>query len=119
MNSSLGRHLALTLCGAAALHATPGLAQTPAPAYPKEAVKWVVPYPAGGGTDVVARMLGAAMGQSMAQTIIIENKPGAGTMIGGEQIAHAEPDSYTVGTVDTSTVALAPHLYAKVPYRAD
>jgi len=119
MTAAFRRFTTLALSGVAMFCAAPALAQTPASVFPKEALKWVVPYPAGGGTDVVARMLSVAMGLSMAQTIVVENKPGAGTMIGGEQIAHAKPDGYTVGTVDTSTVALAPHLYAKVPYRAD
>jgi tripartite-type tricarboxylate transporter receptor subunit TctC len=89
------------------------------PAYPAQPVRWIVPYPAGGGTDVVARMLGQAMGEDLGQSMLIDNKPGAGTMIGGDFVAKAKADGYTIGTVDTSTVALAPHLYAKVPYKPE
>ena len=96
---------------------TPALSQ--AQAYPSAAPRWIVPYPAGGGTDVVARMLAEPMGRALGQTVVIENKPGAGTMIAGDLLARAKPDGLTFGTVDTSTVALAPHLYAKVPYQAE
>ncbi|MDB5848335.1 MAG: transporter substrate-binding protein [Rhodoferax sp.] len=87
--------------------------------FPSQPLRWIVPYPAGGGTDIVARMLGQAMGASMGQQLLIDNKPGAGTMIGGDLVARAKADGYTIGTVDTSTVALAPHLYAKVPYKPE
>ena len=104
---------------AAVLAAGTALAPAHAQSYPNQPVRWVVPYPAGGGTDVVARMLGQSMGQALGQSILIDNKPGAGTMIGGDLVAKAKADGYTVGTVDTSTVALAPHLYAKVPYKPE
>ena len=105
---------AVLAAGAVAAHVH-ALAQ----AYPMQPVRWIVPYPAGGGTDVVARMLGQAMGEDLGQSILIDNKPGAGTMIGGDFVAKAKADGYVVGTVDTSTVALAPHLYAKVPYKPE
>lgn len=95
--------------------ATGALAQT----YPQQPVKWIIPFPAGGGTDVVARLLAQPMSDVLKQPIVIDNRPGAGTMIAGDAIAHAKADGYTVGTVDVSTVALAPHLYQRVPYRAD
>lgn len=100
-----------SLCALSALAA--------AQSYPNAAMRWIVPYPAGGGTDVVARMLAEPMGRALGKTIVIDNKPGGGTMIAGEIIARAKPDGLTFGTVDTSTVALAPHLYAKVPYQSD
>lgn len=112
MKNLLKKSLAgLALCTLASVAA--------AQAYPSAAPRWIVPYPAGGGTDVVARMLAQPMGQALGQTVVIENKPGAGTMIAGDLMAKARPDGLTFGTVDTSTVALAPHLYSKVPYNAD
>ncbi|UZG44384.1 Bug family tripartite tricarboxylate transporter substrate binding protein [Caldimonas thermodepolymerans] len=84
--------------------------------YPNAPIRWIVPFPAGGGTDVVARMLAAEMSRSMGTPFVVENKPGAGTMIAGDALARSAPDGYTIGTVDVSTVALAPSLYAKVPY---
>jgi len=104
---------------AAAAAALCMLAPAQAQSYPAQPIRWVVPYPAGGGTDVVARMLGQSMGQALGQSMLIDNKPGAGTMIGGDLVAKAKADGYTVGTVDTSTVALAQHLYAKVPYKPE
>lgn len=112
MKNLLKKSLAgLALCTLASVAA--------AQAYPSAAPRWIVPYPAGGGTDVVARLLAQPMGQALGQTVVIENKPGAGTMIAGDLMAKARPDGLTFGTVDTSTVALAPHLYSKVPYNAD
>lgn len=102
-----------------ALGATLAQSQAYAQAYPNQPIRWVVPYPAGGGTDIVARMLGQSMGGALGQQMTVDNKPGAGTMIGGDLVARAKPDGYTVGTVDTSTVALAPHLFAKVPYKPE
>lgn len=112
MKNLLKKSLAgLALCTLASVAA--------AQAYPSTSPRWIVPYPAGGGTDVVARLLAQPMGQALGQTVVIENKPGAGTMIAGDLMAKARPDGLTFGTVDTSTVALAPHLYSKVPYNAD
>ncbi|RJF92393.1 Bug family tripartite tricarboxylate transporter substrate binding protein [Noviherbaspirillum saxi] len=109
MNSLLSRSIAAFALGAVVML---GHAQS----LSKQTAKWIVPYPAGGGTDVVARLLAGPMGTALGQTMIIENKPGAGTMIGGETIARARPDGLTIGTVDTSTVALAQHLYPKMGY---
>ncbi|MFD4838511.1 Bug family tripartite tricarboxylate transporter substrate binding protein [Achromobacter sp. NPDC058515] len=88
-------------------------------AYPDKPIRWIVPFAAGGGTDVVSRMLAEAMGASLGQSLIVENKPGAGTMIGAAEVARASSDGYTVGTVDVSTVALNPNLYATVAYDAN
>jgi len=85
-------------------------------AYPEQPVRWVVPFPAGGGTDIVSRLLSQTMGDRLGETIVVENRPGAGTMIGAEVIKRARADGYTVGTVDVSTVALNPSLYAEVRY---
>ncbi|MFT3666955.1 Bug family tripartite tricarboxylate transporter substrate binding protein [Piscinibacter sp.] len=110
------QHL-VRLTSLAALAGVPGAVF--AQGYPKEPIRWIVPFPAGGGTDVVARTLAGAMGTALGQTIVIENKPGAGTMIAGDVLARAPADGYTIGTVDVSTVALAPSLYAKVPYKPE
>ena len=110
------KHFLATLVSLAAV-AAPGAAMAQTAPYPVNPVKWIVPFPAGGGTDVVARLLGNAMAGPMGQSFIIENRPGAGTMIAGDAIARSPADGYTIGTVDVSTVALAPHLYSKVPYK--
>ncbi len=90
----------------------PALAQT----YPSQPVRWIVPYPAGGGTDVVARTLAEEMKAGLGQQIIVDNKPGAATIIGAEALKQSKPDGYTIGTGDTSTLSSNPHLYKTLPY---
>ncbi|HEY3049372.1 MAG TPA: tripartite tricarboxylate transporter substrate binding protein [Polaromonas sp.] len=87
--------------------------------YPAKPIEWVVPYPAGGGSDVVARALTEAMGHALGQPIIINNKPGAATNIGADYVAHAKPDGYTILTGDTATLAANPALYTKLNYSAE
>lgn len=82
-------------------------------------IDWVVPYPAGGGTDVVARTIADAMGRSMGQTFIINNKPGAATIIGAEYTTKAKADGYTVMSADTATLSANPYLYSKLPYNPE
>ena len=105
----------LMLFGTMALAVTMASAQN----YPAKPIEWVVPYPAGGGSDVVARSLTDAMGQALGQAIIINNKPGAATNIGADYVAHAKPDGYTLLTGDTATMAANPALYSKLNYSAE
>lgn len=107
---------AAVLFGAAcmALSSPALMAQT----YPNKPIEWVVPYPAGGGTDLVARSLAEAMGQSLGQPIIVNNKPGAATNIGADYTARAKPDGYTLMSADTATLAANPFLYTKLSYDA-
>ena len=84
-------------------------------AYPDRIVKIVVPFAPGGGTDVVARTLAQEMAKELGVAVIIENKPGAGTIIGTQAVATAEPDGYTL-LMGTFANAVNPSLYAKLPY---
>ena len=93
--------------------ATFALPLAAAAAYPEKSIEWVVPYPAGGGSDVVARILSLPMSQTLGQPIIIDNKPGAATNIGADYAARAKPDGYTILTGDTGTLAANPYLYKK------
>lgn len=95
--------------------ATVASAQT----YPAKPIEWVVPYPAGGGTDVVARVLAESMGKTLGQNIIVVNKPGAATNIGAEYVSRAKPDGYVVMSADTATLAANPALYTKLNYSAE
>jgi tripartite-type tricarboxylate transporter receptor subunit TctC len=88
-------------------------------AYPKQPVKWVVPYAPGGTTDVIARNLATRMSQELGQPLIVENKPGAASIIGATAIARSAPDGYTVGTADSGTLAFNPAMYAKLTYNAE
>src|ERR1700759_3529994 len=84
-------------------------------AYPEKTIRIVVPFAPGGGTDVVARTLALEMAKDLGATIIIENKPGAGTIIGTQTVAASEPDGYTL-LMGTFANAVNPSLYAKLPY---
>lgn len=92
----------------------PALAQS---AYPSRSIRLIVPYPAGGATDVVARVVAEKMSESLGQPIVVDNRPGAGTMIGASTVARSSPDGYTVLIGDTGTYALNPTLYgARLTY---
>jgi tripartite-type tricarboxylate transporter receptor subunit TctC len=85
-------------------------------AYPSRPVRLVVPYPPGGGTDYFARLVGAAMADTLGQSVIVENRAGAATIIGAESVARAAPDGYTMLLGDTATFAANKSLYQKLPY---
>lgn len=86
-------------------------------AYPERTIRIVVPFAPGGGTDVIARTLAQEMAKDLGATIIIENKPGAGTIIGTQTVATSEPDGYTL-LMGTFANAVNPSLNAKLPYDA-
>ena len=83
--------------------------------YPDRIVRIVVPFAPGGGTDVIARTLAQEMAKDLGATVIIENKPGAGTIIGTQAVATSEPDGYTL-LMGTFANAVNPSLNAKLPY---
>ncbi len=85
-------------------------------AYPAKPIRLIVPYPPGGGTDFFARLVGAKMSEHIGQPIVVENRPGAATIIGAEAAARATPDGYTVLLADSTTLAVNPSLYKKLPY---
>ena len=107
--------VATALAAGAAVTAPPVLAQS----YPTHPIRLIVPYPPGGGTDFFARVVATEMGAGLGQTVVVENRPGAGTLIGAEAVARAQPDGYTFLLGDTSTYASNRSLYAKLPYDAD
>jgi tripartite-type tricarboxylate transporter receptor subunit TctC len=92
MNHSVTRRLALGLFAGAALLATPAAAQT----YPSRVIKMVVPYPAGGPTDVIARIVAEELGRDLGQNVLVENLAGASGAVGTRAVAKAEPDGYTI-----------------------
>jgi len=97
----------------AALAATPG---TQAADYPTRPIKLVVPYAAGGPTDVLGRLVGDFLGRDLKQAVIVENKAGAQGAIGAEAVARAEPDGYTLFVAAASIIVLNPMLYKKLSY---
>ena len=88
-------------------------------AFPDKPIEWVEPYPAGGGSDVVARTQAEPMSKTLGQTIIINNKPGAATNIGADYAAKAKADGHVMLTADTATLAANPALYSKLPYNVE
>lgn len=101
------------IAGACALLALAGAAH--AAGWPDKPVTLVVPYSAGGPTDVVARVLAVPMGQSLGQTVVVENTVGAGGTIAPARVARAKPDGYTI-LIHHMGMATAPALYRKLPY---
>jgi len=88
-----------------------------AQSYPTRAIKLVVPSSPGGGTDIVARILGQKLSEQLGQQFVVENRAGAGTVIGNDAVAKSAPDGYTL-LMGLSTLAINPSMYAKLPYDA-
>jgi tripartite-type tricarboxylate transporter receptor subunit TctC len=82
--------------------------------YPNHPIKMIVGFAAGGGTDVVARIMALKMSEILRQTIVVENRTGASGMIAAQDVAKADPDGYTLMMGSQTTLAVAPHLYRKV-----
>ena len=84
--------------------------------YPNKPIKFVIPFPAGGGTDIFARTVGQKLTENYKWTVIPENKPGAGGSLGIEAVTNALSDGYTIGLGQTSNLSINPTLYPKLPY---
>jgi len=87
--------------------------------YPSKAVRVIVPYAAGGGTDLTARVVGARVSEAVGQQVIVDNRPGGAGMIGAELVAKAAPDGYTVLLATPAEMAINQHLFAKMPYQPE
>jgi tripartite-type tricarboxylate transporter receptor subunit TctC len=114
---TLNRRIALAL----ATVALPLFLSAPAraDAYPDKPIHLIVPYTAGGSTDVLARVLAEYVRKSLGQPVVVENKPGANTAIGAQTVATAAPDGYTLLLATGSTIVTNPLLYAKLSYNAE
>jgi tripartite-type tricarboxylate transporter receptor subunit TctC len=95
-----------------AVVAAPALAQT----WPSKPVRIVVAYPPGGGIDVMARQIADKLAAAWGQPVVVENRPGANTIIATEAVAKSAPDGYTVLLTTDATFSINPHLYAKLPF---
>jgi tripartite-type tricarboxylate transporter receptor subunit TctC len=84
--------------------------------YPAKPIRFVVPYASGGNTDMIARTLGQKLSESMGQPVIVENRGGAATLIGAENVAKSPPDGYALLLATSTTLAINPHLYKSMPY---
>src|ERR1700736_2460994 len=99
--------------GLALLVGLPALAEA---AYPSRTIKMIVPYPAGGTTDFLGRLVAEQLMTGLGATVVVENKPGVATALGAEQVARAEPDGYTLLLATSTTLAINKTLYQKLPY---
>jgi tripartite-type tricarboxylate transporter receptor subunit TctC len=86
--------------------------------WPSKPIRWVVPYPPGGGTDVIARIVQQSISEGLGQPIVIEARPGAGGLVGTEAAARSAPDGYTLFMANNSTHGSNPAVYPKLPYDA-
>lgn len=91
-------------------------APTQAQEFPSRLIRIIVPYPAGGGVDGLARPIAERLTRLWGQSVIIENKPGAATMIGGAEVARAAPDGHTLLFTSDSSITSNPHLFKKMSY---
>jgi tripartite-type tricarboxylate transporter receptor subunit TctC len=96
------------------LAATPATAQT----YPFRPIRLVVPFAAGGPADFLGRVVGQKLGEVLGQQVVVDNRPGANTILGAQAVAHAEPDGYTLLMAIDGTLVMNPFLYGKLPYDA-
>ena len=102
-------------CGAVAMSFASGVA---AQAWPAKPIRLMVPFPPGGSTDIVARIVAQKLGERLGQSLVIENRGGAGGTIGTAVIAKAAPDGYNLAIASTSTHVVAPAVYPKLDYDA-
>ena len=110
-------HAVLGMAVAACALVSPAGAQAPA-TYPSRPVRLVVPFPPGGPLDIIGRTIAQKLGDAWGQSVVVDNRPGAGGNIGAELVAKAAPDGYTILMGALSTHAVNPSLYAKMPYDA-
>src|SRR5690606_36349432 len=105
------RNIGLALLVSVALFAGPAFAE-----YPERPVTLVVPYTAGGQFDIHARLVAQKLEEYLGQSVIVENKPGAGTRLGTEYVANARPDGYTILMAGATSMVIAPHTFEKLSY---
>jgi len=110
------RSLAMTALAAVLAVAMPSGAGHAQSAFPTRPVKMIVPYPPGGGTDLLARALAQQLGQKWQQSVIVENVGGAGGNLGSEQVARAAPDGYTLLFASPGPIATNAYMYKTMPY---
>jgi tripartite-type tricarboxylate transporter receptor subunit TctC len=106
------RTVAACICAIALLVAAHALAQ----AYPSRPIRFIVPFPPGGSTDIYARILGPRLADALRQQVVIDNRPGAGGALGADLAAKAAPDGYTIWLGQTNNLAIGPAMRAKNSY---
>lgn len=107
----------MTACLGWSVLAVPALAQEDPSKYPSRAIHIIVGFAAGGGNDIIARVFGQKLSESLGQPVIVENKPGGGAIVATEYVAKSQPDGYTL-LMSASGISINPAVYAKLPYDA-
>lgn len=110
---SMNRRRALEVLGVMSLSPAVMAAE---PAFPSKTIRYILPFSAGSSTDILSRVVTQQLSTQLNQPVIVENKPGAGGVIGSQQIIHANPDGYTIGLVSLATVAMVPATMKELPY---
>jgi tripartite-type tricarboxylate transporter receptor subunit TctC len=87
--------------------------------YPTKPIRYIVPFPPGGSSDLIARAIAPKMSERLGQPIIVENRPGAGGMLGVDAVAKAEPDGYVIGLAAAGALSSNIHLYPKMPFHPE
>ena len=105
----------LFLVSAFTMLCLPALAQS----YPAKPIRLIVPFPAGGATDILARALSQKLGEKIGQTVVVENRPGAGGTIGADAASKSAADGYTLLLATSSTHSIGPAINPKIPYNAE
>jgi tripartite-type tricarboxylate transporter receptor subunit TctC len=87
--------------------------------YPSKPIRYIVPFPPGGSSDLIARAIAPKMSERLGQPIVVENRPGAGGMLGVDVVAKAEPDGYIIGLAAAGALSSNVHLYPKMPFNPE
>jgi tripartite-type tricarboxylate transporter receptor subunit TctC len=106
------RRIVVTVALAAIACASSGAAQN----YPSKPIRFVSPYAPGGGTDILARLIGQKLSERFGQPVVIDNRPGAGGIVGADIVAKSPADGYTLMLASPSPIVVAPHLHKQLPY---
>src|SRR5438067_3002514 len=104
------RHFLLALAAAAAASAAR------AQSYPSKPINWVVGFPPGSGADGVTRLVAAKVSQNIGQPVVVENRPGASSIIAAQYVSQAAPDGYTIMSIEQGSMVFNTALYSKLPY---
>ena len=119
MNAIIAVCLAATFATAAAAQSAVGAKTDAAPGYPSKPVRWVVPFTPGASNDIIGRLIAGKLTETFGQQFVVDNRGGAGGLIGGETVARAQPDGYTLILANPGPSLNAPLMAKNAPYRPD
>jgi tripartite-type tricarboxylate transporter receptor subunit TctC len=119
MKSMISVALLASITGAAFAQGTQGTQSDAAPNYPNKPVRWVVPFTPGASNDIIGRLIAGKLSEAFGQQFVIDNRGGAGGLIGGETVARAQPDGYTLILANPGPSINAPLLSRNAPYKPD